>query len=277
MADSTVATANGGARIPRSTVRARKAGFARDVGSVAGRAIRSILRDAETLIFGIVVGTFFFVVNVGALQSFTESIIPGFDFKAFQLPMAILFSVTGQSRALMLVTDIQDGYFDRLRLTPVSRLALLLGLMVGDLALMIGLAIPVIVLGFLLGVSSSTGLLGILVFLLLSGVWGLAYAGFPYALALKTGNPAAVNLSFLIFFPAAFLTTAYLPREALTGWLATAADYNPVTYLLDGLRSLLMTGWDGAALGQAFLAVGLVGAVGMTLALKSLAGRVARG
>ena len=81
-------------------------------------------------------------------------------------------------------------------------------------------------------------------------LWGLAFTGFPYAIALKTGSPAAVNSSFLLFFPFAFLTTTFVPEEALTGWLATIATYNPVTYILEALRSLLFVGWDATALAQ---------------------------
>ena len=66
-----------------------------------------------------------------------------------------------------------------------------------------------------------------LVFLLYGALWGLAFAGFPYAIALKTGNPAAVNSSFMLFFPFAFLTTTFLPEEALTGWLADGRDVQP--------------------------------------------------
>ena len=73
----------------------------------------------------------------------------------------------------------------------------------------------------------ETGVLGMFVFILYGGFWGLAFAGFPYAIALKTGNPAAVNASFILFFPFAFLTTTFLPKEALTGWLATVADVQP--------------------------------------------------
>ncbi len=121
----------------------------------------------------------------------------------------------------------------------MSRPALLLGLMVADFTLVIALSIPVLILGAVVGVSFSTGIPGALLFLLLAGLWGLAFTGFPYAIALKTGNPAAVNSSFLLFFPFAFLTTAFLPQEALTGWLSTVATYNPVTYVLAALRSLL--------------------------------------
>jgi ABC-2 type transport system permease protein len=89
-----------------------------------------------------------------------------------------------------------------------------------------------------------TGVLGMVVFIAYGALWGLAFAGFPYAIALKTGNPAAVNSSFILFFPFAFLTTSFLPKEALTGWLSTVATYNPVTYVLDGLRSLITEGWE---------------------------------
>ena len=93
----------------------------------------------------------------------------------------------------------------------------------------------------------------------LSGLWGLAYTGFPYAIAFKTGNPAAVNSSFLLFFPFVFLTTVFVPREAMTGWLATVAVFNPVTYLLDALRSIISVGWDFEALLKGVGAIALVG------------------
>ena len=105
----------------------------------------------------------------------------------------------------------------------------------------------------------------------------LAFTGFAYAIALKTGNSAAVNSSFLLFFPFMFLTTAFLPKERLTGWLATVADYNPVTYLLDAQRHIISSGWDSASLGKAFIAIGLVGAASFSLAFAALRGRLKRG
>jgi len=258
------------------TIRARKAGFLADLVSVAGRAVRSIPREPEAIVPALVIPVFFFVVNIGSLQDAAQR-LPGVgDYKAFQLPVAIVFAVTGVSRASTLVTDIQTGYFDRLLMTPIRRLALLLGLMVADFALVVGLCLPVLLLGFALGVGFETGVLGVLAFVLLAGAWGLGFTGFAYAIALKTGNPAAVNSSFILFFPFAFLTTAFLPRAALTGWLDTVAGYNPVTYLLDGLRSLIEGGWDGAALGKALLAVAAVAAVSMGLAFAALRGRVRR-
>lgn len=256
-------------------VMARHAGFGRDLVSVAIRALRQIPREPEAIIPALIIPVFFFVVNVGALSPVAEA-TGVTDFKAFQLPVAIIFAVTGISRASALVSDINDGYFDRLLLTPMSRTALLFGLMVADFALVIALSIPVLILGTVVGVKFATGILGILVFLLLAGLWGLAFTGFPYAIALKTGNPAAVNSSFLLFFPFAFLTTSFLPQGALTGWLSTLASYNPVTYVLAALRSLLTEGWAATPLLQGVIAILGVAAVSHTLAFMALRGRVSR-
>ena len=253
------------------------AGFLRDLLTVAGRATRQLRRELAFVIPALVIPIFFYGVNVGSLEGIAAVAAPGFDVRAFQLPVAIIFAVTGVSRANALVLDISGGYFERLLLTPVNRLALLLGLMAADFVLIIALSIPVIVMGWITGVSFVTGPAGILAFVLLAALWGIAFNGFPYAIALKTGNPSAVGASFILFFPFAFLTTAYVPAEALSGWLATVAQFNPVTYLLGGLRSLITVGWDAQALGGALLATGLVGIVSISLALTALRGRVANG
>lgn len=263
--------------VPTPAIRARRAGFLADVVSVGGRALRSIPREPEMLGPALFIPLFFFVVNVGALQDFSERGITGFDYKAFQLPVAIVFAVTGVSRATILVTDIQGGYFDRLLLTPVRRLPLMLGLMAADLVNVCALSVPVVALGFAAGVRFETGLLGVVVFILLAGLWGLAFTGFPYAIALKTGNPGAVASSFLLFFPFAFLTTSTLPRDALTGWLATVAGYNPVTYLLEAERSLITEGWQWADLGRGVLAIAGVGSVAMFLCFAALRSRLRQG
>jgi ABC-2 type transport system permease protein len=266
------------APVKPSAIRARPAGFAHDVASIAGRALRAVPRDVEAVIPPIFIALFFFVVNVGTLSDLTENNIPGFDFTAFQMPTAILLGVTGVSRAYALVLDVQNGYFDRLLLTPVRRTAILLGHMAADVAVAAALTVPILALGFALGVRFEGGPLGVIVFILLAALWSLAFAGFGYAIALKTGNPAAVNSSFLLFFPFLFLTTSYVPRDQLSGWLDTVAGLNPVTYLLAGLRSLVSdTGWQWDDIGGALVAIAVVGAVSMSLCFAALRGRIARG
>jgi ABC-2 type transport system permease protein len=251
----------------------KPAGFFRDLLTMTGRSIRAMLRETEYLIPSIIIPVFFFAVNVGSLETVGQAIGTG-DFKAFQLPVAIVLAVTGISRAVALVTDIQSGYFDRLLISPLNRFSLLLGLMMADLVLVLSLSAIVVIMGLFLGINFVTGWAGILVFLAVSGLWGLVFTGFPYAIALKTGNTAAVSASFLLFFPFSFLTTAYVPKEYLSGWLKTVAEYNPVTYLLDGLRSLISTGWDFQKLGYMFLAIAIVGSISFSLAFGALIGRL---
>jgi ABC-2 type transport system permease protein len=242
------------------SITARPAGFLRDVGSIAIRAVQQLPRDVPSVASALAIPLFFLVINVGSLQDLAGFTPLEIDYKAFQLPVAIVFAVTGVSRAPALVLDIQNGYFDRLMLTPVSRRALLIGHMVADFALVVCLSISVIILGFIIGVQFPTGPLGVLVFIVIGALWGVAFTGIPYAIALKRGNPGAVNASFLLFFPFAFIT---------------AAEYNPVTYLLEGLRSLFV-GWNGESLGKSLLAIAGLAAVSQTLAFRALKGRVTR-
>jgi ABC-2 type transport system permease protein len=258
-------------------VRARPAGLLHDLSSVAGRALRAVPRDLEAVIPPVFIALFFFIVNKATLERLTEA-IPGFDYTAFQMATAIMLGVTGVSRAGALVLDVQDKYFDRLLLTPVRRTAILLGHMAADVAVAAALTVPIILLGLVLGVRFEGGPIGMFVFIAIASLWSLAFAGFGYAIALKTGNPAAVNSSFLLFFPFLFLTSSYVPRSQLSGWLDTVAGLNPVTYILDGLRSLVLGGgWHWADLAQALLAIALVGAVSMSLCFAALRGRISRG
>jgi ABC-2 type transport system permease protein len=277
MLSTTLTTSAPAKPIERSDVRARPAGFVADVIAIAGRALRAVPRDLESVTPPIFISLFFFLVNIGTLQHLTERNIPNFDFTAFMMPTAILLGVTGVSRAPALVIDVQDGYFDRLLLTPVRRLAILMGHLCADVTVAAVLTVPILIIGFILGVRFESGPLGVLAFIGIAALWSLAFSGFGYAVALKTGNPGAVNSVFLLFFPFLFLTTSYVPKNQLSGWLHAVAAWNPVTYLLEGLRSLVTVGWDASDLGAALLAVVIVGALSMTMCFAALRGRIRRG
>ncbi len=257
-------------------VHGRPAGYLRDLRSMAGRALRQLPREPLAVLPAIFIPAFFYTVNLGALENLARG-SAGFSYKAFLLPMAIAFAVTGMSRAQMLVSDVVDGYFDRLVLTPVRRSALLLGLMVADVVIIVLLCLPVLAIGFGVGIRFSTGPAGILVFLAVSALWGLAFTGFPYAVALWTGSPAAVGASYVVFFPLFFLSDAVVPKQLATGWFSTIATYNPITYLLGALRSLISGGWQTGPLLEGLAALGGLLAVSLSLALLALRSRTNRG
>jgi ABC-2 type transport system permease protein len=243
-----------------------------DMAAISMRAMRAAQRDPEAIIPPIFIGAFFFAINVGSLQSLAES-AGDFDYKAFQLPTAVILTVTGLTRAYALVVDIQNGYFDKLTLSPARRSTLLLGHMVADFVLAGFLTLAVTIVALVAGVRFETGPLGILGLMVLCGLWSVAYAGVPYALALKTGNPTVVNQSFLIFFPFAFLTSALVPEEALSGWLETVAKFNPVTYLLRGMRAIVSEGWELTPILQSLAAIAFIAVLAHAAAFAALRGR----
>ena len=257
-------------------LRAQPGGLLHDITTIAGRALRAVPRDLEAVMPPVFIALFFFIVNIATLNKLTGH-HPGFSYTAFEMATAILLGVTGVSRAPALVLDVQTGYLDRLLLTPVRRTAILIGHMAADVAVAAALTAPILILGVILGVRFGAGPLGVAAFVLLASLWSLAFAGFGYAIALKTGNPAAVNSAFLLFFPLLFLTSSYVPRGQLSGWLSTVAGFNPVTYLLGGLRSLVLgNGWQWSQLAPALAAIVLVGLISMTMCFAALRGRVKR-
>ena len=254
--------------------RARPAGMAHDVVTIARRSLRAVPRDLQAIIPPVLIAFFFFVVNIGTLETLTQNNIQSFDYTAFEMATAVLLGVTGVSRAQALVIDVQNGYFDRLLLTPVRRSAILIGHMVADVTVSSILCVPIIGLAFALGIDFKAGALGVVMFIVIAALWSLSFAGFGYAIALKTGNPAAVNSSFLLFFPFLFLTSSYVPRSQLSGWLDTVAGWNPVTYLLEGMRSLALSGWHWDDLGRAALALLVVFLISFGLCFAALRSRI---
>jgi len=237
------------------------------------REIRTAMRTPAYLLPNLLVPMFFYFVMVGSLEEFASR--SGIEnWQAFQMPVAIVFAVQGGSAGLNMVADIESGYFDKLLLTPANRLSILIGAMAADFVRIMIQATLVLAVALATGMDFATGLPGAVVLVLLSSCWGLAYSAIGFAVALKTGNSQATQSMWALFIPFMFLTTAFAPKEALSGWLATAASFNPMTYLLRGMRSLSMTGWDATDLGVAALAVACLGLVTITLAFLALRGRV---
>jgi ABC-2 type transport system permease protein len=125
------------------------------------------------------------------------------------------------------------------------------------------------------GAGIEAGPAGFVLIVAMSGVFALSYAGFGLSIALRTGSAQAAQAGFLIFFPLLFLSPAFAPKEVFDPWLEFLATINPVTYVLEGMRSLVLVGWDWEAIGYAFLAIGGMAAVTLTLAITALRHRTA--
>ena len=193
------------------------------------------------------------------------------------MPTAILLGVTGRLRAPALVLDVQNGYLDRLLMTPIRRLAILLGHMVADVAVAVASPSRSSSSASRSGCGSRPARSACSPSSLLAALWSLAFSGFGYAIALKTGNPAAVNSRSCCSSRSCSSPPRTCPASQLSGWLDTVAGFNPVTYLLEGLRSLVMQGWQADDLGKALVAIAVLGAISMSLCFGALRGRTKRG
>lgn len=237
------------------------------------REVRTVVRTPAMFIPNLIVPIFFFYVMVGSLEEFANR-SGVLNWEAFQLPVAIMFAVTSGSAGLNLVADIESGYFDKLLLTPASRLSILLGAIGADFLRIVAQGLLVVAVAMITGTDFATGVVGAVVMVLIASVAGLAYSAVGFGIALKTGNAQTTQSIWTLWIPLMFLTTTFAPLEALSGWLRAAAAVNPMTYILRGLRELSAHGWDTGEIGVGLITVAALGTVTLTLALRALMGRV---
>jgi ABC-2 type transport system permease protein len=262
----------GGAYVP-STQRVK---VVEQILAVARRAVVRTTRQRGLLIFPMVFPLILFAINGSALSTATR--IPGFpthNYRDFLIAMpfvqgAMFVSINA---GVDLARDIESGFLNRLSMTPVRGEALLVGQLGGALVLGIVQAIVYLLVGLATGVTFASGVGGALVLLVLAILIAFAFASLGILLALRFGTGEAVQGIFPLLFVTIFLSSASLPRNLIkASWFRDVATYNPVSYLLEALRSLVITGWNARALalGFGFALALLVIALGLAgMAMKS--------
>ncbi len=240
---------------------------------LGGREIRLALRTPMYLLPNLIVPIFFYFIMLGSLEDFANSAGLA-NWEGFLLPMSLIFAVQGGSAGLNMVADIESGYFDKLLLTPANRMSLLIGAMMADFFRVMAQAVIVLLVAVAAGLHFETGVLGAIVMVILASFFGLAYSGIGFTMALRTGNAQATQSMWFLFMPFMFLTTMFAPKEALSGWLSTAATVNPMTYVLQGLRSLSLEGWNAGDLAVSVLTIAVWATLSISAAFLALRGRV---
>lgn len=211
--------------------------------ALSQRAVRETIRTPEALVPTLLIPLFFLLVNVGqAAKTFPRGtpFLNGQTYAAFQLPSSLLLAASFGSTALFLVEDIEGGYFDKLRATPASRTAIVLGRLAAEAAKCAVITLILVLIAIPMGIHVASGPLGLLLLVLLTAGWAVCYVGFMQIIALKTRSAAATNSGGLVFFPLLFLTPGFVPRDRLAPAMEIAASFNPVTYIMEALRSLIL-------------------------------------
>jgi ABC-2 type transport system permease protein len=250
------------------------------VSVLARRSLRKTLRQPFQLFPIVFFPVILLAVNASGLKAATELAgFPTHSYVSFAIAVAFL---QGAMFALIntgtnLAEDIESGFFNRLALTPLRRVALIGGLLVGVAALGALQSVIYILIGLVAGAHIEAGLGGALVVIALGSLATLAFGAAGCAAALWTGSGEAVQGLFPLFFVFVFLSSSNLPRNLLgDGWFHTVANWNPISYLIEAFRSLYIFGWDSTALWRGFAVAAGLGAIALLAATAALKGRLQR-
>jgi len=250
------------------------------VGAVARRSMTRTLRQPASAIPPLIFPTMLMAVNAGGLKASTH--LPGFpthSFLAFALAVPFvqgaLFSTMNAGTDL--ARDIQTGFLSRLSLTSLRGSALLAGQLAGIVALGLVQASFYVIVGLVSGVHFAAGVGGILVLLGFAAVVSLGFGALGSFMALRTGSGESIQGLFPLLFVFLFISSMNTPRNLIgVHWFRIAATINPVSYLIECVRSLIITGWDGEALFLGFAVAAAIAFLSLVLAARALRGRLVR-
>ena len=246
-------------------------------GQIARRSVLRTARQPANIIFPFVFPTALLAVSSAGLSPATK--IPGFPtdsylafFVAFPFIQGALFATMNAGTDL--ARDIQTGFLNRLALTPLRGVALIAGQLGGIAVMGFVQSLYYLAVGLIIGVRLETGVPGAVVLIVLATAVAIAFGALGAFFALRTGSGEAVQGLFPLLFVGLFLSSMNLPRNLIeTDWFRIVATFNPISYLIEGLRSLIIAGWDWQALALAFgfaaaLAIGSLAAATWALSLR---------
>ena len=247
---------------------------------LARRSVVRTARQPANVIAPLVFPMLLLAVNSGGLKA--ETRLPGFPTDSFvAFALAVPF-IQGALFATMnagtdLARDIQTGFLSRLSLTPMRGVALLAGQLGGVVALGIVQALVYLSVGLAVGVRPEAGVLGVLVLFGFAVLVSLGFGALGAFAALRTGSGEAVQGLFPAFFVFLFISSMNIPRNLIAvTWFRDVATANPISYLIECVRSLIIVGWDGQALALGFGIAALVTVASLALASWALKVRMAR-
>jgi len=255
-------------------------GLIEQIGVLARRSVKRSLRQGALLLFPLLFPLILFGINGSALGAARK--IPGFppvSYRDFALAVtfmqgALFVSVTAGTD---LARDIESGFLNRLALTPIRGSALIAGQLGGPVVVACVQSTCYLLIGVATGVGVVSGVAGAFVLLLLSILIAFAFAGLGTLIALRFGSGEAVQAIFPLLFVTVFLSSSSLPRNLIqVQWFREVATYNPVSYLIEGMRSLIITGWDGRALALGFGFALLLAVISLGLAGAAMKNRLVR-
>ena len=246
-------------------------------------ARRSVVRQARqpaVVVAPVIFPLALLAVNSGGLQPAT--MIPGFPtsrFVAFALAIPFLQCAlfATMNAGSDLARDIQTGFMNRLALTPVRGSGLIVGQLAGVAVVAMLQAALYIAVGYAIGVHLRSGPAGVVVLLALAVSIAIGFGAVGIFMGLRTGSAESVQGLFPVLFVFLLISSMNFPRNLIeSDWFRMLATINPVSYLIEGIRSLIIQGWNAEALSLAFSISAVLLAVSLGAATLALRGRMTR-
>ncbi|MEZ7960366.1 MAG: ABC transporter permease [Ilumatobacter sp.] len=242
------------------------------------RSIQSLLRQPSLVIPSLIFPLFFAALGTSSFSRAIE--LPGFpavdsylDFAlAGAIVQGILFGSTTGATAL--ATDIENGFFDRLLASPSTRTGIIVGRMAGGMAYGAFQTLFFVLVLLPFGLTIKGGVGGVIGLMVSGTILALAIGALMSAMALITGSSEAVQGAFPLLFIALFFSSAFFPRETMSGIYGTLADLNPVSHLVEGMRDLVIEGVSASALARAILVPGVLAVISIAVSLRALRHRL---
>jgi ABC-2 type transport system permease protein len=236
------------------------------------RALREIPRVPGRIAFPMLIPIMQMILFASVFENFGQYRTGGSNsslefLAAGQVALSVLVGAGGAG--FQMVQDIDSGFFDKLRVAPIPRLSIVAGLLATDAVRLSAHVLVVSCVALALGAKLEAGVAGLLMMMILGGFFGAMWSGISLNVALRTKNAEITGASNVLIFPLYFGSTAFVPHDLLPSWLQAVNEVNPVSYLVDGMRTVMLQGWHWQAIGEAFLAAAAVGAVTLPLAVQA--------
>ncbi|MGZ5419749.1 MAG: ABC transporter permease [Solirubrobacterales bacterium] len=253
----------------------------RVIGALGARSVRQTMRRPQLVSPIIVFPTILLAIQTGGAGGAIN--LPGFppveSFLAFMLAGGMLQStlLAGNSGGIAMAIDIEMGFTDRLLVAPISRFSMVLGRLAGTMVLGAFAAVWFIFIGLLFGAPIKEGVPGALLVIVLVSLSSLCFGGLGAAIALRSGRASVVQGLFPIVFVILFLSNAFFPANLILEPAQTIAEYNPLSYIVDGVREPIVSGFSATDTLQALAAIAGLGAIGIGLSAVALRARLRGG
>jgi ABC-type multidrug transport system permease subunit len=260
---------------------ARLAANARVVEALGMRSIRQTFRRPQLFAPILIFPTLLLAVQTGGAASAVN--LPGFphvdSFLQFMLAGAMMQSLmlAGNSGGIALAVDLEMGFTDRLFAAPISRFSIVLGRLAGTAALGLATALWFLVIGVIFGARIEEGFLGALIVILLVTLSAMAVGSLGAAVALRSGKASVVQGLFPIVFVVLFLSSAFFPQDLMVEPAQTIARYNPLSFIVQGIRDPVISTVSISKLGEALLAIAGIAGIGLLLSASALRKRLRTG